>query len=169
MGGLVRLQHDLLRGWPMTADPAIWTGSDTDVAGVLNRTADLIEERGWATGNCGMKVIGPLCLEGAIAAVLGTPTSTWAGGGGSPSNDPEPGEEFYVYDDDLRLHPAYEATVAYLRLSDQLWTWNDENGRTATEVVEALRAAALIAETTAVRTVAPEAELTPVTVAGMAS
>lgn len=36
---------------------------------VLNKAADLIEERGWGTGT--WATTGPLCIEGAIAAARG--------------------------------------------------------------------------------------------------
>lgn len=146
----------------MTADPAIWTGSDTDVAAVLNRAADLIEERGWAKGNCGMLATGPTCLEGAIAAASGLQVETRTGMGLIYS---------YAHVGDL---PAYKAVESYLNMSSRLrvYDWNDEQ-TSAAPVVEALRAAALIAAAeTSPRTVeswTPEAELTPVTVAGMAS
>lgn len=96
---------------------------------ILNRAADLIEERGWTSGPRGMEVDGPLCLEGAIGAVIGAEVI----GGLRP---------FYAYSD-VEACPAGTAVIAYLgeQHPDQ---WNDRPGRTATEVIEVLRAVAVI-------------------------
>lgn len=44
---------------------------------ILNKAADLIEERGWVgTNGEGWEVDGaPLCIEGAISAAMGAPLS----------------------------------------------------------------------------------------------
>lgn len=98
---------------------------------VLYRAADLIEERGW------VKAVGwengqgePLCLEGGIMAASGLtnrdiygardPLSRWA------------------------ACPAYRAVSDYLGTTDLLYLWNDQRNRTATEVIEVLRACAVI-------------------------
>jgi len=103
----------------------------TTTSEVLNRAADLIEERGWATGVTGWRVGGRLCLEGGIIAAIGGATAAdqplaWA-------------------------CPAYAAVGDYLgrpALSvcgdRELWKWNDRPERTASEVVEVLRACAVI-------------------------
>jgi hypothetical protein len=118
--------------------------TDQTVADVLNKAADLIEERGWATAG----------------VWVGFPCS---------ATDPEPGEEFYQYGYELAESPAYKTVVAYLGLNDNPWTWNDAPDRTADEVIEALRAAAIIAaaQEVDVRVVAPEAELTPVSLSAV--
>lgn len=111
---------------------------------VLNKAADLIEERGWATGNCGMATTGPACLEGAIAAVIGSPVTTKVGMKWSP-NDLADGAEFYAYCNDLNDHPAFKAMLVHLDRRINLYVWNDY--QTSGEVVvEALRAAAALIE-----------------------
>jgi hypothetical protein len=96
------------------------------------------------------------------------PTGVWVGFPCS-ATDPEPGEEFYQYGYELAESPAYKTVVAYLGLNDNPWTWNDAPDRTADEVIEALRAAAIIAaaQEVDVRVVAPEAELTPVSLSAV--
>lgn len=104
---------------------------------VLNRAADLIEERGWTTGNSGFS--GPrICLEGGLIAALGM------------------GPRFVdVNLSALWACPAYRSVALYLDRDltidresllpkEPLWRWNDVEGRTATEVIEALRACAVI-------------------------
>lgn len=100
---------------------------------VLNRAADLIEERGWVQGVDGMIADGcsPLCLEGGIAAAIGADMHAGAG--------PYPPKYFY---DDVEECPAWAAVTSYLSLRP--YVWNDNEGRTAAEVVEVLRAVALI-------------------------
>jgi hypothetical protein len=99
---------------------------------VLNRAADLIEERGWSqgTGWClNGDQGGPLCLEGSIrvAAAL----------------------------DILVARPVLNVVRDYLTDTRPLdinafagyvipFSWNDAYDRTAAEVVEVLRAAAVI-------------------------
>ena len=107
---------------------------------VLNRAADLIEERGWACGKGWSAEGGPLCIEGAIAAALG------ADGHAIRTTN---------------TCPAGAAVREYLELGEYtatkggLWYWNDElrwdrelgtvvTVRTANEVVEVLRATAVI-------------------------
>ncbi len=101
---------------------------------VLNRAADLIEERGWVRGEGwpGQEVYGgadntQLCLEGAIMAALGIDMTATLGG-------------------ELRECLAYQAVHRHLELDPmrRLYTWNDHPSRTAGEVVEVLRAAAVI-------------------------
>jgi hypothetical protein len=103
---------------------------------VLNKAADLIEERGWVQG--GVNGIddpwglagGPVCLEGSIVAALGLKFRS------------------ALYD-----CPAYNAVAQHLDrkpmpadapFHDSLWAWNDAPARTASEVIEVLRAAAVI-------------------------
>ncbi len=92
---------------------------------VLNKAADLIEERGWRRGP-GMQIdsVG-LCLEQAVSAAAGNIIA------GS-----------YAY---LQAIPcaAGHALIEHLG-NNQPYIWNDEPGRTASEVIEVLRATALI-------------------------
>lgn len=104
---------------------------------VLNRAADLIEERGWArtegwNGQPGTG--GRLCLEGGIMAALEIPYFL----SGDPGTD--------TIKDVLRPCPAYVAVRDYLEMSEDgyLYHFNDANGRTASEVIEVLRATALV-------------------------
>jgi hypothetical protein len=102
---------------------------------VLNRAADLIEERGWTKGG-GWPTAddegAALCLEGGIMAALGL--------------------HFDKDDDDVEQCPAYRAVHFYLGLKwgdvadwpqDPLWTWNDDHG-SEESVIEVLRATAVI-------------------------
>jgi hypothetical protein len=99
----------------------------------LNRAADLIEERGWSQGNGWILSSAPtdatLCLEGGIQAATGR----------------------------MGIHhcPAYKAVVDYLNTTRPAdinptlgyvipWSWNDQPTRTASEVIEVLRACAAI-------------------------
>lgn len=106
---------------------------------VLNRAADEIERRGWVgpgdfpedNWGGGANSSAPLCLEGGILAALGM-----------GSSDQETAW--------LKGCSAYGAVKSYLVESDALdkksplYFWNDEWERTATEVVEVLRAVAVI-------------------------
>jgi hypothetical protein len=100
---------------------------------ILNRAADLIEERGWAGrevdaheawGEYG----GPMCIEGGIMAAAGL-----------------------RYNWEAPDCPAYKAVLHYLQgdnrwgmFRDRLYSWNDVSTRTADEVIEVLRAVAVI-------------------------
>jgi len=109
---------------------------------ILNRAADLIEERGWTVGDWGLgdDHSMPLCLEGGIAVASGNNLI------GSVL---------------LEKCPAARAVHEYLLLADdeQLWEWNDRSmsycarvgvpfggsdDRTAADVIEVLRAAAVV-------------------------
>lgn len=125
-----------------------------NTADQLDLAADLIEKRGWMKGGgWGVEEVwvlpdhtvisttgatlevrptdGPLCLEGGIWAVVqvGVPNGTWGG------------REPFV------ACPAYQAVVRYLGEEAEFgdaWRWNDEDGRVQTEVIAALRGAALM-------------------------
>lgn len=112
-----------------------------NVSDTLNLAADLIEERGWARGEEGWSVPtddggrsndGPLCLEGAIAAAMGKVANIGGGDG--------------IWPDEINTCSAGAAVRAYLAWHPSIWLcgWNDQSDRTATEVVEVLRATALI-------------------------
>ena len=105
---------------------------------VLNKAADLIEERGWVRGPSGWISggTGRLCLEGAILGALRVDAVA----------DRTP----------LWTCPAYTAVSTYLGRdvspreadpnlpTEMLWDWNDNVAKSAPHVVEVLRAAALI-------------------------
>jgi hypothetical protein len=103
---------------------------------VLNRAADLIEERGWGKGPLSMFGEVGLCVMGALYAAE---TGALASG----SNDEN------AYDTAERC-PAGQAVVAHLgdRLyppdDPQMWRWNDLVASDGKQVIEVLRATALI-------------------------
>jgi hypothetical protein len=102
---------------------------------VLDLAADKIQERGWVTiRDCDdfqdpWKGSGTgLCLEGGIMAAAGV-----------------------VDSHEVLACPAYEAVWDYLTTDNRwgvrrnrLYDWNDTPGRTADEVIEVLRAAAMV-------------------------
>lgn len=107
---------------------------------VLNRAADLIEERGWAQGGGWFYggdeyATSPLCLEGGIMAALGLHFDT--------------GET-----DDFEECPAYVAVRSYLGAAcrnavlgvedARLWAWNDTVAESGEQVIATLRAVAVI-------------------------
>lgn len=110
---------------------------------VLDRAADLIEERGWAVGNRGLNVNGPYCLEGALYAAGGSKdTFVWGCEPLAP-NDSAKGDKMFSY---LREEdcPTLAAVTAYLAQPEgRVWEWNDSRG-SADEVIETLRACAVI-------------------------
>lgn len=132
--------------------------TDQTVSEVLYATADRIERDGWGKGKWDAAPGEPTCIEGAMKAVLGIEGRATGG---------------------LRACPVYVAMQRYLDTDRGLWIWNDslpfteEGGwrfgsrgaalaASATEVVETLRAAALIAaaEETDVRVVSPRVAVT---------
>jgi hypothetical protein len=95
----------------------------------LNRAADLIEERGWAKGASAWgerDETAPICLEGGMVAALGADIS-----------DPDLYTEFQEC-------PACRAMSSYLGNPSYLYDFNDAEDRTASEVIEVLRACAVI-------------------------
>lgn len=99
---------------------------------ILNKAADYIETEGWLSGACGMEADTPgLCIEGAIGAAIGASTFGF-------------GErQVYAYDE-VEECPAALAVSVHLETSGNLYDWNDAKGRTAEEVIEVLRATAVI-------------------------
>lgn len=102
----------------------------TATSEVLNLAADLIQQRGWGTGPASMVGANGLCIMGAInAATIGR----------------TPGDEGYELADTC---PAGQAVHAYLDTADlemdSLWQWNDTSATDAAEVIEVLRAVAVI-------------------------
>jgi hypothetical protein len=107
-------------------------------AETLNRAADLIEQRGWKSGG-GWQYADqiyddmPLCLEGGIQAATGHRFT---------SIHCTPGTDEI---ESLQACPAYRAVQTYLEVHyEHIYNWNDTKGRTASEVIEVLRAAAVI-------------------------
>lgn len=103
------------------------------VSETLNTAADLLQERGWVGRGDGWDWHGsggPVCLEGAIYAALGRPAH-WLGGGWTSK--------------EINDCPAGEAVRRHIETADALWHFNDTR-RTAAEVIEVLRAAAVIEE-----------------------
>jgi hypothetical protein len=113
---------------------------------ILNKAADLIEERGWGTGGDTWYFgddEAPLCIEGGMMAAMGLVF-------GAAEGD-EPGATDVLY-----ACPAYRAVHEYLGLDENrpLYSWNDswdtkldgstENSRTKEEVIETLRTVAVI-------------------------
>jgi hypothetical protein len=84
------------------------------VAAVLDRAADLIEERGWIQGRC--KDETGICALHAIDLA-------------TPDDD----------DDEMYWHTS---EAVWQRVGWNITGWNDAPGRTAAEVIAALRAAA---------------------------
>lgn len=110
---------------------------------VLDKAADLIEERGWRQGEGWISTRtrddSTLCLEGGVMAALGLRPEFVTAHSLQP----------------LLGCPAYAAVADYLDLDhgfhddipeprEPLYRWNDRKSRTATEVLEVLRAAAVI-------------------------
>jgi len=99
---------------------------------VLNKAADLIEERGWGQGPASMFGQAGICAMGAINLAAFN----------------------RLNDDYLAVHhcPAGQAVYNYLEGransgwwdgADRIWSWNDDCADAA-EVIEVLRAAAVI-------------------------
>lgn len=109
---------------------------------VLNKAADLIQQHGWThvkdqtTRNPWGGAGRPMCLEGGILAALGLEPSV--NGLGDEENE------------QLVTCPAYKAVQEYLGfepkgdIKNRLYRFNDAEGRTAQEVIEVLRATALL-------------------------
>lgn len=107
---------------------------------ILNRSADEILGRGWVQGGSaaanddpwGTQTEGaPVCLEGGIIAAMGIKI-----------------EDFGIPPDDFHHCPAYAAVQQYIGFgeNDLVFEWNDVPERTAEEVIEVLRACAVIEE-----------------------
>lgn len=100
---------------------------------LLNKAADLIEERGWNQGDY-RSPVGALCAIGAIIT----------------ANDEARGIHPETIEFNLWSTPVREAVETLAKQLDQeplvppyVMNWNDTPGRTATEVVSMLRKAAL--------------------------
>lgn len=122
---------------------------------ILNKAADLIEERGWGQGSGTWSGNGGLCLEGAIGAAMGRKVNQF----GDPDGI-EPDELNFscpaglavrsYLEMELDEEEAYrrnDLTPCSERTGYWLCHWNDRSTRTAEEVIEVLRATALIEQT----------------------
>jgi len=101
---------------------------------VLNRAADLIEERGWGQGGGTWAACeGAICIDEAVARALGfTGCNAFPSQGG-------------IWPQDLDETAPSVAIREYLDFHGyNLYHWNDSPGRTASEVIEVLRACAVI-------------------------
>lgn len=104
---------------------------------VLNRAADMIEQYGWTTISDVDPIDGnpwggngqPMCLEGGILAAMGL--------------EPNPRGLLGSVEGELLSCPAYKAMQEYLG-EERLYRYNDAEGRTKQEVIEVLRAAAVV-------------------------
>lgn len=99
---------------------------------VLNLAADEIERRGWTQAGesddpWGFEG-GPVCAEGGLCTALGWRANLYGAA-------PETG---------LTRQPAVRAFGEYLGTERRIFYWNDATGRTQEQVIEALRACALI-------------------------
>ena len=114
--------------------------TNASVSDTLNTAADLIQIRGWGQGPStwgDAEAQSRLCIEGAIIAAAGIPMMDLS----DLDISPTPRRR------DLESCPAYQAVVDYLQFKGAfLFTWNDQAGRTQEQVIETLRAAAVIEE-----------------------
>lgn len=119
------------------------------VSETLNRAADLIEERGWTQGPGGWYALNryPLCIEGAIYAVLveeGSEPPTYGATKSEAVNLCPAGQALREY---LRLGPMKRISHAdgtHSLVGVRLYSWNDARAEDARQVIEALRATAVI-------------------------
>ena len=108
--------------------------STASTSEVLNKAADLIEQRGWGVGPEAWGTGSKLCLEGGILAAMDM-TDDYLTGAAEPWNA-------------LRTCPAYRAVKDYLvstadlEPDDSLWVFNDASA--AERVIGVLRTTALI-------------------------
>lgn len=88
---------------------------------ILRRAKDIIKVDGWTTGGEGMRVNGPVCIEGAVARA-------------AADIHPRPYHNDIILrylEEDVQAHPAGVALAECLREKgwvypdQQLWSWND--------------------------------------------
>jgi len=109
---------------------------------VLHRAADLIEKRGWTQGSGGWgdsPGSSTLCIEGGIAAAVGVTNPA-----GFARNAFRDCPAYRAVADYLAPQVSASPFVAKAFHKDGIYVWNDDADRTASEVVEVLRAAAAI-------------------------
>ena len=101
-----------------------------NTADILDKAADLIEQRGWAQGYF-VDHRGGLCARGAIYAACGM------------EPDPDPHVRIVEWPGWNPADPAWDALCQLdTAVDDFAEMWNDAPERTKEEVVSALRAAA---------------------------
>ena len=98
-----------------------------DTHEVLDLAADIIEEQGWTQGPDGWPDnpddTGPVCIEGALTRAMGL--------------------DYFADCAKVVESPAMRVLSAHLgRALIHPFEWNDQEGRTAEEVIAALREAA---------------------------
>jgi hypothetical protein len=103
---------------------------------VLDRAADLIEERGWGSGPTSVMGVGGACLIGAMYAA--------SNDGAFADDECAPYVWIAKSDPGLSAFHYLRHLDGYIYRPADLWHWNDTPGRTASEVVEVLRACAVI-------------------------
>lgn len=109
------------------------------VSEVLNESADIIERQGWSQRNGMAPGEGPKCLMGALGQAMDAPV-----------------RDAFLEEGQLYCYGAVEDGLATQALVEHigkknvggpyLFFWNDEEGRTAEDVIGVLRAAAVIEE-----------------------
>jgi hypothetical protein len=102
---------------------------------VLNRAADLIEERGWGTGPASVMGVGGACLIGAMYA---------AAHGAFSKDDVSPYAWVGLCDAGRAVYQHVRDRDDYIDRPSDIWHWNDTRAQGAKEVVEVLRACAVI-------------------------
>lgn len=113
-------------------------GAEMSTSEVLNRAADLIEQRGWVSGAHGWSGTDGLCLEGGVIAAMGV--EVW------PLTDKSGPDD--MSEQAFRSCPAYQAVREYLVSTDdiadnhELYRFNDDSAEE--RVIGVLRATALI-------------------------
>lgn len=117
-----------------------------NISTTLNTAADLIRDKGWGQGSATWYGRGGLCVEGAIGAAMGVNVNNYSGNHMSPKDlnfECPAGLAVREY-----LGPRIKDGRAQHFTTEELWLshWNDATGRTAEEVIEVLRAVAVIHE-----------------------
>lgn len=115
---------------------------------VLNRAADLIEERGWTKGRGWVDDGGPLCLEGGIAAALGVEfTVAWRCPAYAAVREylaPRTDKAPFIWNDRLAYDYINEAISRREGWRDMAATTAEGEAYAKGEVIAVLRAAALV-------------------------
>ena len=101
---------------------------------VLNKAADLIEERGWQTGPRGMTGEGGLCLMGAVFAAQSNRVA---------ESDLEATHGFVACPAGAAVY-EHVKDDRYVHSPLLVWAYNDRIAKSSTDVLGVLRACALI-------------------------
>lgn len=116
----------------------------TTVSETLHKAADLIEKRGWRTGSWQPDGDGPLCVEGAIAAAMGI-TDKVDAIVSCPAKQAVReylGVAPFIWNDRLK----HQHTAAFIAAGDYIHYESRAIAVGQAEVIEVLRAAAVIEE-----------------------